>query len=448
MRNMNQASRDTIYSLSSGAGRAGVAVIRVSGPQAAAAVKALAGRIPEPRRASLRRLRHPLDGVAIDEGLVLWLPGPQSFTGEDSAEFHVHGGRAVVAATLDGLGSLATLRPAEAGEFTRRAFSNGRLDLVAVEGLADLIAAETEMQRRLAQFHSGGGASAVFEAWRGEMVAILARLEAAIDFVDEAGVAEAALGEAIPRLRRLLDGMRAGLDDRHKGERIREGVRIVLAGPPNVGKSSLLNRLAQRDAAIVSTIPGTTRDVIEVHLDLAGVPITVSDTAGLRKRSTDEIEAVGMARTRATMAAADLVVWMSSPDAKEQPPEIDSDALWILNKCDLLDNGALPATEPDVQMKISVKTGHGVDVLVDRLSAWASERFGNAESALITRDRQRRAIEACCAHLEVATAGEHLAHELVTEEVRLAARSLARLVGRIDVEDLLDVVFRDFCIGK
>jgi tRNA modification GTPase len=277
---------------------------------------------------------------------------------------------------------------------------------VAVEGLADLIAAETEMQRRLAQFHSGGGASAVFEAWRGEMVAILARLEAAIDFVDEAGVAEAALSEAIPRLRRLLDGMRAGLDDRHKGERIREGVRIVLAGPPNVGKSSLLNRLAQREAAIVSTIPGTTRDVIEVHLDLAGVPITVSDTAGLRSGATDEIEAVGMARTRATMAGADLVVWMSSPDAKEQPPEIDSDALWILNKCDLLDNGALPATEPDVQLKISVKTGHGVDVLVDRLSAWARERFGNAESALITRHRQRRAIEECCAHLEVATAAE------------------------------------------
>ena len=435
---------DTIYSLSSGAGRAGVAVIRVSGPAAGAAVKALARRMPAARRASLCRLDDPDRGTPIDEALVLWLPGPRSFTGEDSAEFHVHGGPAVVAATLDALGRVEGLRPAEAGEFTKRAFMNGRMDLVAVEGLADLIAAETEAQRRLAQFHSGGGASAVFEAWRNDMIQVLALLEAAIDFVDEEGVAEAALKEVLPRLALLRDEVRAKLDDRYRGERLREGVRIVLAGPPNVGKSSVVNCLAQREAAIVSATPGTTRDVIEVHMDLAGVPVTVSDTAGLREGSADEIEATGMERARAAMMGADLVVWMTAPDAAEQPMMIDSDTLRVMNKCDLV--GGSAAAEADIA--ISAKTGQNIGGLVERLSDWARQRFAGAESALITRDRQRRAIETCWTHLERATAAENLPLELVAEEVRLSARALARLVGRIDVEDLLDVVFRDFCIGK
>ena len=437
-------SRETIYSLSSGAGRAGVAVVRVSGPGAGPAVKALAQRLPQARRASHCRLAHPVSGSPLDEALVLWMPGPESFTGEDTAEFYVHGGRAVVAATLDALGSLDGLRPAEAGEFTKRAFINGRLDLVAAEGLADLIAAETEVQRRLALFHSAGGASSVFEAWRAELIYVLARLEAVIDFVDEAGVAEAALSEARPRLADLRDTIRASLDSRRRGERVRDGVRIVLAGPPNVGKSSLLNRLAQREAAIVSATPGTTRDVIEVHLDLGGVPVIVSDTAGLREGSADEIEEVGMARTRSTMASADLVVWVSAPDVpmRHGSPPIDSDSLWILNKSDL------PGRSGDgAQLELSATTGQNVDALVERLADWATQRFAGVDSALITRDRQRRAIEDCCAHLERATAGA-LPVELVTEEVRLAARALARLVGRIDVEDLLDVVFRDFCIGK
>jgi tRNA modification GTPase len=274
---------DTIYSLSSGAGRAGVAVIRVSGPGAGAAVKALARRIPEPRRASLCRLAHPDTGATIDEALVLWLPGPQSFTGEDSAEFHVHGGPAVVAATLDALGGLEGLRPGgsrgvhQAGVHERPARSRGGRRPGGPHCRGDRSAAPAgavPFRRR--------GERRVFEAWRRDMIQVLARLEAAIDFVDEEGVADTALQEALPRLARLRDEMRAKLDDRHQGERLREGVRIVLAGPPNVGKSSLLNRLAQREAAIVSATPGTTRDVIEVHLDLAGVPVTVSDTAGLR----------------------------------------------------------------------------------------------------------------------------------------------------------------------
>ena len=436
---------DTIYSLSSGQARAGVALIRVSGPHAGMAIKALAGRVPAPRRASLCRLKRPATETTIDVALVLWLPGPGSFTGEDTAEFHVHGGRAVVAALLDALGSLGGLRPAEAGEFTRRAFINGRLDLVAVEGLADLIAAETELQRRQAQFHSGGSASAVFEAWRTEMIQLLARLEAAIDFVDEAGVAEAAICEVEPRLRRLLKALQATLDDQHRGEIIRDGVRIVLAGPPNVGKSSLLNRLARREAAIVSATPGTTRDVIEVPLDLAGIPVIISDTAGLRDGATDEIEAEGMARTRATIARTDLLIWMSSPDVISYPsPALDSEALWIANKSDL---GGGPPVADGAQIQVSAKTGDNIELLVDRLSDWARRRFAGTESSLITRERQRKAIEACCAHLE-ASAARNLPLELVTEEVRLAARALARLVGRIEVDDLLEAVFRDFCIGK
>lgn len=438
-------AEDTIYSLSSGQSRAGVAVIRVSGPNASIAIKALARRVPSPRRASLCRLERPDTGTVIDEALVLWLPGPLSFTGEDTAEFHVHGGRAVVVAALDALGLLEGLRPAEAGEFTKRAFINGRLDLVAVEGLADLIAAETEVQRRQAQFHSGGNASAVFEAWRTEMIDVLARLEAAIDFVDESGVADAAIGEALPRLARLQNALRAALDDAHHGERIREGVRIVLAGPANVGKSSLLNRLAHRQAAIVSPTPGTTRDVIEVHLDLAGVPVAICDTAGLRDGAADEIEVEGMARTRSTMAQADLVVWMTSPDvAGCPPPALDSEALWIANKSDL---GARPFAAGVAPLQVSVKSGENLELLVERLSDWARRRFAGTESSLISRERQRRAIEACCTHLE-ASAARNLPLELVTEEVRLAARALARLVGRIDVDDLLDAVFRDFCIGK
>ena len=436
---------DTIYSLSSGQSRAGVAVVRVSGPHAGLAIKALARRLPAPRRASLCRLVRPETGTTIDDALVLWLPEPGSFTGEDTAEFHVHGGRAVVAATLDALGSLEGLRPAEAGEFTKRAFLNGRLDLIAVEGLADLIAAETELQRRQAQFHSGGGASKVFEAWRIDMTQLLARLEAAIDFVDEEGVADAALDDALPHAAKLLSAMRRALDDRRQGERIRDGMRIVLAGPPNVGKSSLLNSLAKRDAAIVSATPGTTRDVIEVHLDLAGVPVIVSDTAGLREDGTDDIEAEGMARTRKTMARADLVVWMTSPDVVGcPPPALDSETLWIANKSDL---GERHSAVDGASIRVSVKSGDKLELLVDRLADWAGRRFAGTEASLIARDRQRRAIEACCTHLDSAIIGT-LPLELATEELRLAARALARLVGRIDVEDLLDVIFRDFCIGK
>lgn len=438
--------QETVYGLSSGAGRAGIAVVRVTGSRSAAAIESLCGDLPEARRASLRRVRHPYSRSVIDEGLVLWLPGPHSFTGEDMAEFHVHGGRAVVAAILDSLGLLGGLRPAEAGEFTRRAFLNGRLDLVAVEGLADLIAAETEVQRRLAHFHYAGGASGVLEGWRREMIAVLSRIEAAIDFIDEDGVAETALIEVEGRIKQLHDTIALHLHDARRGERIREGVRVVLAGPPNVGKSSLLNRLARRDVAIVSAIPGTTRDVIEAHLDLGGVPVVVSDTAGLRDGTADEIETEGMTRTRARMAEADLVVWLSSPDAGcTMPRGIDSRALWILNKADLLKGHEAPSGP---ELLVSARSGAGVDRLVERMAAWARDSFSSADSALITRDRQRRALEACCSHLEAAAAHRGLGLELVAEEVRLAARELARLVGRIDVEDVLDAIFRDFCIGK
>ncbi|MCI0549103.1 MAG: tRNA uridine-5-carboxymethylaminomethyl(34) synthesis GTPase MnmE, partial [Candidatus Rokubacteria bacterium] len=351
-----------------------MAVIRVSGPGAGRAVEALARGRPEPRRAVLRKLRRAGSGEVIDEALVLWLPGPGSYSGEDMAEFQVHGGRAVISAVLGALGELETFRPAEAGEFTRRAFLNGRLDLVAAEGLADLIDSETEAQRRQAQFHYGGGASRVFEEWRAEVIAVLARLEAAIDFVEEEGVAEAALEGVTPRIAALERKLREGLEDARRGERIREGIRVVLAGPPNAGKSSILNKLARRDAAIVSAIPGTTRDVIEVHLDLAGLAVIVADTAGLRSESGNEIEAEGMARSRSRMAEADVVLWVTSPDVGHPgpPAALDSAPLWVCNKSDLL--GAMAAA-PGQALAVSAKTGDGMDELVAKLTARVAREF-------------------------------------------------------------------------
>ncbi len=434
----------TIFSLSSGTGRAGVAVIRVSGPEAGTALRRLCGALPEPRRVSLRAIRHPVSGEAIDKGFVLWLPGPKTFTGEDMVEFQVHGGRAVVAGTLEALGLVENLRPAEAGEFTRRAFREGKLDLVAVEGLADLISAETASQRRLAQFHLGGGASAAFERWRAEIVAILARLEAAIDFSDEEGIETSALSGLAERVSRLVEELTAELDQRAT-ERIRDGYRLVIAGPPNVGKSSLLNRIAGREAAIVSRIPGTTRDVVEVHLDLDGIAVVASDTAGLREAAADEIEAEGMSRSQARVHSADMVLWVTSPDVEAAPPpkEIDSDTLWISNKADLDE----PA-ECQAEMRVSAKTGAGLDGLLAEISKRARLAAEGQGSGLLARERHRIAVRECRDSLRGALAHWTGPVELVAEDVRSGAAALGRLTGRIEVESLLNEIFSAFCIGK
>jgi tRNA modification GTPase len=365
------------------------------------------------------------------------------------AEFHVHGGLAVVQALFDALASFEGVRMAEAGEFTRRGFSNGKFDLIEVEGLADLVAARTEAQRRQALHHAEGGASIVLNAWREDIIRILSRLEAAIDFVDEAHVAEEALHDHEPDVEKLIGAIEAEISRGRLGERLREGFRVVLAGAPNVGKSSLLNRLGGKDAAIVSPIPGTTRDLIEVHLNIEGIPVIFQDTAGLRGRSGDIIEQEGMARASKALAGADLIVWLAAPDVAEAqvPVAFDSEAIWVWNKLDL----ALPKTAaPDgtAYSAVSSLSGEGITALLGEIVERLRQRASLAESAVVVRQRHREALDSMVRHLRSALNKPAPAFEIVTEELRLAAIDIGRLTGHIDVENLLDAIFRDFCIGK
>ncbi len=434
---------DTIAALSSGAGRAGIAVIRVSGPDADAAIAALTGRpAPPPRRASLRWLRDAA-GAALDQALVLWLPGPNSATGEDMAEFHTHGGRAVIDGVLAALCALPGLRLAEPGEFSRRAFDTGRLDLTQVEAMADLIAAETAAQRRQALDQMGGRLTAPIEGWRDALVQALAHLEADLDFPDE-DLPEGVAAAILPRLRVLAAEMAAALDDGGCGERLRDGITVALLGPPNAGKSSLLNALARRDAVIVAPTPGTTRDVVEVPLDLGGYPVLLADTAGLRD-SRDAVEAEGMRRALARAEAADvrLVLYDAAAGAVPEAlrPLLGEGSLLIANKADLLSAGAAPEG-----LAVSAQTGQGLDRLIAHLTDHVAAAMDGRTAPIITRARHRAAITEAQTALQRALAAA--APELLAEDVRLALRALGRITGRVDVEDLLDVIFADFCIGK
>jgi tRNA modification GTPase len=442
--------RDTIFALSSGRPPAAVAVIRVSGPRAGAALETLIGRVPAPRRASLARVRDPATGDVIDEGLALWFPGPNSETGEDIAELQVHGGRAVIAAVLSALGRIAGLRPAEAGEFTRRAFESGRMDLTAVEGLADLVAAETEAQRRQAFLQLKGLLGDRAETWRQRLIEAVALVEAGIDFSEEEDVPQDLLARALALIRPLAEEIsQAGLG---QGERLREGLRVAIAGPPNAGKSTLFNRLARREAAIVSPFPGTTRDVLEIHLDLGGYPVTVLDTAGIRE-TNDPIEREGVRRASEQSAGADLVLWVIDATAAQgSEPEVP--AAWlVVNKMDLADSQAQERIESTFSSRrkihfISSTTGAGVDELVNAISAFA-QRFFTPEAALVTRQRQRTHLrDTVIALKEAQQAAQEGREEIMAEQLRIATHALGRLLGRVDVEDVLDVIFRDFCIGK
>ena len=439
------ADTPTIFALSSGRPPVAIAVVRVSGPRAGEAITALGGKLPEPRRAALRKLRE--GDTLLDEALVLWFPGPNTETGEDMGELHLHGGRAVVAAVLGALGKLPGFRPAEAGEFTRRAFLNGRLDLTAVEGLADLVFAETEAQRAQAMRQLTGALAGRADAWRERLIEALALLEARIDFSDQ-DVPDDLVSPALDVARQLSEEIGKTLADEHRGERLREGLVVAIAGPPNAGKSSLLNRLARREAAIVSPYAGTTRDVIEVHLDLGGYPVTLLDTAGVRE-SDDPVEQEGVRRARARAEAADLVLWVVEADASAGLKTNGEKSQWIVhNKIDLSPERAQRVTGPQCYA-ISALTGQGVDRLVSDLAGFARDALQGGESALVTRDRHRVALqhtqEALNRAIAVGAAG---GEELFAEELRLAARALGRLTGRVDVEDVLDVIFRDFCIGK
>lgn len=445
--------RWTIFALSSGRPPAAIAVVRLSGPQAGTALEKLAGRRPEPRQASLLRLRDPLTGDAIDEALVLWFPGPRSETGEDMAELQVHGGAAVIAAVLEALGRLDGCRPAEPGEFTRRAFENGKLDLTAVEGLADLIAAETAAQRRQAFRQLKGLIGDRAEAWRRRLVEALALVEARIDFADEADVPEDLMAPALLAAQQLRDEIAAALADGRRGERLREGLVVAIAGPPNAGKSALFNRLARRDAAIVSPFAGTTRDVIEVHLDLDGYPVMLLDTAGIRS-SGEPVEQEGIKRALARAADADLVLWVVdssvSDHADIMPDNIAKTNTWLIyNKVDQrLAADLTYKNETEIIYSLSALDGRGVGRLTAALSAFAHDAFAGAESGIVTRSRHRDALERTVTALDRALAENAGREELVAEELRAAAVTLGRLTGRIDVEDILDVIFRDFCIGK
>ena len=440
--------RDTIYALSSGHGRAGVAVIRVSGPAAGTVLERMAGGRPAPRTAALRRVRDPSSGEVLDGGLVLWFPAPNSETGEDMAELQVHGGRAVVAGVLAAAGKIQGCRLAEPGEFARRAFENGKLDLTGVEGLADLIDAETAAQRRQALRQADGALAALYGGWRKRLIEAMALLEAAIDFSDEGDVARDAEAMSRAEILTLRDAIARHLDDGHRGELVRDGFQVVLAGAPNSGKSSLLNALARRDVAIVSEEAGTTRDIIEVKLDLEGLPIVVSDTAGIREAS-GKVEQEGIRRALQRARQADLVVWLVDATAGESAPPDTSMAvvkLVVLSKADLVDAAKLPKF-PDA-IAVSAKTGQGIDELTRQLAAAARARIGDAEAPALTQARHRQRLEQCLASLRAALDQPAGATELGAEDLRRAADALRRLTGVVDVEDVLDQIFGRFCIGK
>jgi tRNA modification GTPase len=436
----------TIFALSSGAPPAGVAVVRVSGPDVRYVLETMIGSIPEPRRATLASLRGG-DGAALDTGLVLWFPGPASFTGEDVAELHVHGGRAVVAAVLRSLGGIAGLRPAEPGEFTRRAFTAGRLDLTEVEGLADLIRAETEAQRRQALRQASGALRRTLDDWRSRLVRARALVEAELDFADEEDVPESVSEAAWGEVAAVAAAIDRHLADDNRGERLRDGAEVVLVGPVNAGKSTLLNALARRDVAIVSPEPGTTRDLIEVRLDVAGYPFTIVDTAGLRE-TDGAVEREGMRRARARAEAADLVLALDDvAQARTAAPSTGS-VIAVGTKADLIDSDSERIRLAAMfDVLVSAETGAGLDALVARLADFGRFRMESSEAAPITQARHRAALAACRDALGAAR-DDALPLELRAEELRHATEALGRLTGRVDVEDLLDVIFRDFCIGK
>lgn len=438
---------DTIFALSSGACPAGVAVVRISGPRAAAAAEALCGSVPEPRRAVYRALRRPATGEAIDRGLAIYFPAPASFTGEDCLELHCHGSRAVIAALYDLLLEMPGLRLAEAGEFTRRAFDNGKLDLLQVEGLADLVAAETEAQRRQAAAQGAGALTRQAEAWRDRLIGLRAEVEARLDFSDEGDVAD----EVPPLVYREAAELCAAVDDVLRlsagAERVRSGFRIALAGPPNAGKSTLLNAIARRDVAIVTAEPGTTRDVIEVPLDLGGYAALLYDTAGLRQADS-EAERQGVARARRAARDADLVLWLQdlSAGAAAPPPEaFDGVPVWAVGtKADLLGDGTGPE---GLRHVVSARTGRGVATLVAALAEAAAAGAPPADAVVATRARQRQLLRDLTAVLATAAAaGEP--EEVLAERLRQATDLIGRLTGRVDIEQVLDHLFAEFCIGK
>jgi tRNA modification GTPase len=435
---------ETIFALSSAPGRAGVAVIRVSGTGAGSVLIGLTGAaLPQPRLAVLRRLADA-SGEVIDQGLVLWLPGPKSFTGEDMAEFHVHGGRAIVEAVLAAIGATPRCRPAEPGEFTRRAVENGKFDFTQAEAIIDLIDADTEAQRRQAVRQYQGSLSGLYEGWRGRLIRALAWAEAAIDFSDEE-LPDDVFARSKSEVFEIYKEIEFHLSDAGRGELVRDGLFLTVIGPPNAGKSSLINALAKRDVAIVAETAGTTRDVIEVRLNIRGYAVIVADTAGLRA-AADAVESEGVRRALARAEQSDLVLLLLDGSAAEPFAGLPEG---IAAKADLIawNKADLPSPAPRAGLTLSLKTGDGLDALLAGIERQVAQRLDRpAEPPILTRARHRHALEQAAAAL--ARGRDAKEPELFAEDLRLAVRAIGRITGRVDVEELLDVVFRDFCIGK
>ncbi len=434
----------TIFALASAPGRAGVAVVRLSGPDAGSVAGALGGPLPPPRQAVPRRLQH--HGVEIDHALLLWFAAPHSFTGEDVAEFHVHGGRAVREALFSALSALGA-RPAEPGEFSRRAVENGKLDLTQAEAIADLVDAETPAQLRQALRQHDGVLADLYEGWRAALIVALGRAEAAIDFSDD-GVGETEFAAARAAAEEIAQQIQRHMDDSGRGESLREGLRLTILGPPNAGKSSLINALARRDVAIVSDTPGTTRDVVEARLDLGGYLLQVADTAGVRQ-TAEPIEAEGVRRALSHAAGGMTLLLLDGSLADPRaglPADLPPPDLVVWNKSDLFDQERGGAREG---ISISLKTGAGLSMLQELLQQRVQQKLENrGDSPLLTRPRHRHALNEALAHLLHGLDAPRESPELLAEDLRLAMRAIGRITGRVDVEELLDFVFRDFCIGK
>lgn len=433
---------ETIVALSSGPPPAGIAVLRVSGPAVRPLLDAMAGGVPEPRRAVLRTLRD-LAGEVVDRGLVLFFPGRASVTGEDLAELHLHGGRAVIAAALGALAAFPGVRLAEAGEFTRRAFVNGRIDLTEAEGLADLLGAETDAQRRRALAQAGGAHRTLYEGWARRLLQARALLEADFDFSDEDDVSDEVALSVWSNIGALGAEIRAHLSGAERGEILRDGFRVAIVGAPNAGKSSLLNALARREAAIVSPVAGTTRDLVEVTLDLGGVPVRLVDTAGLRE-TADPVETIGVERALAAAGEADLVLLLLPSDEAQDDmthvKRVSSErSLIVRSKSDL--------AEPQDGMSVSVYSGDGLAELIETLAQEAKNAAGDVTELVPTRERHRLRLASVLAILDEADLTS-LPPEIAAETLRRAGDELGHLTGRTGVEDILDLVFSQFCIGK
>jgi len=447
---------ETIFSLASGPGVAGVAVVRISGARAFAALEALSGKaVPVPRRATLRELCDPVTSARLDKALVLVFKAPGSFTGEDIVELHLHGGRSVVGGVIEALTATEGLRPAEAGEFSRRAFEQGKLDLTEAEGLNDLIHANTQAQREQALAQLDGGLRDLYDGWRARLLGYLAHLEADIDFPDE-DLPEGVSGAVLPDILRLRSNITQYLVDGRQGEMLRDGFRVAILGEPNVGKSTLINALSRSDVAIVSDEAGTTRDVIEVSLDLGGYPVRLADTAGLRE-GVGSIEKEGVRRALGQARDADLKLVLVRADEWPTIPKaaktlLDENAFLVITQTDRVPMFHVKHQELFGEVagvaEVSVKEDHGLRDLFSSLEVYVSEAMAPREAPSLTRARHRRALEETVEHL--ARFGENAGFDpvLAAEDVRMAARALGRITGRVGVEDMLDIVFGDFCIGK